>query len=168
MKMKYILLILTFSLFLSSCDVIHLTTTGHNRVSWDYSYYDYNKIHFLYSTQPNYFYRYQYIDEYGVFRYYHRHPYFLRYRRDRARRTNQIKKRPNRINNYRYNTSHKKPRINNTRNTSTKRRSNINTNRTRNNYRNPRANSTNTQRSKIYRRTPVRSSKSTRSRNRQQ
>lgn len=73
--LKTLLLILAVSL-MSSCASFQI----ESRTSTiDVNHYNYDRIHYLYTNNPNYFYNTTYIDQYGIRNYYYQHPYFVRY-----------------------------------------------------------------------------------------
>jgi len=86
MKFKNLFLILVLSILFTSCNVTQTPANTQVSVNWDYSYYDYDQIHYLYTNYPSYFWNYQYMNPYGVRTYYYNHPYFIQYRRDCAQR----------------------------------------------------------------------------------
>lgn len=83
--MKRLLIILSLSLFsLSSCATyqiqgVRLSSAYVESISYNFEYYDYNTIHWLYINNPYYFYNTFYVDQQGIRRYYYTHPYFVRY-----------------------------------------------------------------------------------------
>jgi|DEB0MinimDraft_12_1074336.scaffolds.fasta_scaffold00020_76 hypothetical protein len=76
MKKFKLLLIILSALLISSCASFQLES-GVSTI--DVNHYNYDRIHYLYTSNPNYFYTNTYINQYGVRNYYYQHPYFIRY-----------------------------------------------------------------------------------------
>lgn len=79
---KLLLILLTY--FVVSCGTLRWDTLENSDPMW--SSYNYNQIHFIYTSNPGWFYNNYYIDYYGRTRYYHHHPYYVRYQKSKTRR----------------------------------------------------------------------------------
>ena len=62
---------------------------------FNYSPYDYDRVHYIYLNQPNYFQNTFYINQYGQQTYMYQHPHYVRYCRERdSRQRIESRKRP--------------------------------------------------------------------------
>jgi len=81
---RNLLLALATFLFIS-CGSIEFT--GHRDYDLSYDYYNYSQINRIYIQNPRWFYDNYYLDDYGRQRYYHMHPYYIRYVKQKAKHT---------------------------------------------------------------------------------
>jgi hypothetical protein len=91
MKKLHLIMIFLIGMLFTSCTVMQTPSNARVDVSWDGSYYDFDQIHFLYTNNPQYFWNYQYVNNFGVNMFYYQHPYFIQYRRDCVRRNVQYR-----------------------------------------------------------------------------
>lgn len=135
--------------------------------------YNYSQIDYLYNLNNRYFYDMTYIDSYGVIRYGHQHPYYIRYCREKENRYqpshhNNTIKRNTHSTSYRNNsrtntyihssdvrTNNNSTRINSTQTRRTPTTQNNNSTRTNNTYHTPTRTSRTTQPRSNERQTPL-------------
>jgi len=81
---KTIILFLIVTL-MTSCSALMIEgeTSEHY---FNYSPYNYDRVHYIYLNQPNYFQNTFYINQYGQQTYMYQHPYYVRYCRERDSR----------------------------------------------------------------------------------